>query len=98
MTTMLVNEIKSFPAFHAENDGCTLADDYLGYRSSCFECPFSDCDRGRIQRILRERRNAEVVELSNAGKSLEELASHFNVSVRTIQRILLKEKDYAKAW
>ena len=67
------------------DEGCESAD-------SCLDCPFPQClydqPRGK-QHWLKGLRNKEIARLfSNEGKRVEELASIFGLSQRTIQRAL----------
>jgi hypothetical protein len=58
---------------------------------SCLDCPFPYCVReepwGKAK-FLKLRRAERMVELSKEGKSVGEIASIFEVSVRTVQRAL----------
>ena len=70
---------------HYRDEGCDLAD-------SCLSCPFPRCiydePWGR-QRLLKGRRNREIVRLfRKGGKGVRELAKLFGVSQRTVQRTL----------
>jgi len=75
---------------HYRDEGCELAE-------SCLNCPFPECiydEPGGKQRLLKEQRNAEIVKLFSTGKkSVKELAQMFNLSVRTIQRALKKQRQ-----
>ncbi len=75
---------------HYHDEGCELAE-------SCLNCPFPECiydEPGGKQRLLKEQRNAEIVKLFSTGKkSVKELAQMFNLSVRTIQRALKKQRQ-----
>ncbi len=82
---------------HYRDDGCELATAYLGYKSSCLNCPFPKCiydqSRGR-QRWLKRQRNREIVRLfTTEGKGVSELALSFGVSQRTVQRALKRAKN-----
>jgi len=81
---------------HYQDDGCELATAYLGYKSSCLNCPFPKCiydqPRGR-QHWLKRQRDREIVRLFNVeGKRVKELALSFGVSQRTVQRALKRAK------
>ena len=58
---------------------------------SCLDCPFPYCIReepwGRA-RFLKRMRAGRMAHLRNEGKSVEEIAGMFGVSVRTVQRAL----------
>jgi hypothetical protein len=72
-----------------QDDGCELAD-------SCLNCPFPDCiyaQPGGRQQWLKSLRNQEVLKLHSQGKGVKELGEMFDVSQRTIQRILKRERD-----
>ena len=75
---------------HYQDEGCELAE-------SCLNCPFPECiydEPGGKQRLLKEQRNAEIVKLFSTGKkSVKELAQMFNLSIRTIQRALKKQRQ-----
>ena len=77
---------------HYQDDGCELADEFLGYKSSCLSCPFPKCiydEPGGRQRWLKRLRDKEMARLaSNEGKGIKELALRFGVSQRTVQRAL----------
>jgi len=67
---------------HYPDEGCVLAD-------SCLNCPLPKCieDIG-LARFHREQRGPEVIRLYREGKTRDELAKIFKVSLRTIHRIL----------
>jgi hypothetical protein len=72
-----------------KDEGCELAD-------SCLSCPFPDCicaQPGGKQHWLKGLRDREALRLfTTQGKGVEELALIFDVSRRTIQRILKRAK------
>ena len=77
---------------HYRDQGCELATAYLGHPSLCSECPFPRCiydePRGR-QRWLKRLRDGEILrQFTTEGKGIEELATAFNISQRTVQRVL----------
>lgn len=70
---------------HYRDEGCEFAD-------SCLNCPFPKCiydePRGR-QRWLKGQRDREIVRrFYIEGREVRELALHFGVSQRTVQRTL----------
>ena len=74
------------------DEGCELATAYLGYQSHCSACPLPKCiyeePRGR-QRWLKTLRDKEITrQFTTEGKGLKELALTFNISQRTVQRVL----------
>lgn len=79
------------------DEGCEFADNFLGHKSSCLNCPFLKCiydePRGR-QRWLKRQRDREIIRLFNTeGKGVKELAEMFDISQRTVQRALKKIKE-----
>ena len=82
---------------HYRDDGCELATAYLGYKSSCLNCPFPKCiydqSRGR-QCWLKRQRDREIVRLfTTEGEGVKELALSFGISQRTVQRALKRAKN-----
>jgi len=77
---------------HYRDEGCELATAYLGHRSLCSECPFPRCiydePRGK-QRWRKRLRDREILrQFTTQGKGIKELALAFNISQRTVQRVL----------
>ena len=74
------------------DSGCEAATEYLGRPSSCLKCPFPKCvleKRGvGIVRAKKFSRNDRIRQFSAGGKTVKELAVHFDVGVRTIQRAI----------
>jgi hypothetical protein len=74
---------------HYRDEGCELAE-------SCLNCPFPECiydEPGGKQRLLKGQRDTEIARLfSTEKRSVKELAQMFNLSVRTIQRALKKQR------
>ncbi len=72
---------------HYHDNGCTLAD-------SCLKCPFPRCvydlPRGG-SRLFKAARNKEITRLFALDNTVNELATKFGVSSRTIYRILKKK-------
>jgi len=80
-----------------QDDGCELATNYLGHKSSCLDCPFTRCihdePRGKQHHIKRSR-DSEIVNLfKSEGKGVKELALMFDVSQRTVQRALKRSEN-----
>jgi len=75
---------------HYQDDGCEFA-------VSCLSCPFPECiyaQPGGRQQWLKRLRDGEVLKLFNdQSKGVRELAEMFDVSQRTIQRILKRARD-----
>jgi hypothetical protein len=82
---------------HYRDEGCELATAYLGYQSCCSECPFPGCiydePRGRQRREKRLRDKEIMKQFTTGGKGLRELALTFNISQRTVQRVLKRAKN-----
>jgi len=76
-------------SYSGADSGCEAATSYLGRPSSCLKCPFPKCvfeKRGvGIIRAKKFSRNDRIRELAAGGKTVKELAVHFDVGVRTIQ-------------
>jgi len=70
---------------HYRDEGCEIAD-------SCLNCPLPKCiydEPGGKQHWLKKQRNKQIVGLfTTKGKGVKELALMFNVSQRTVQRVL----------
>ncbi len=70
--------------FPYEDKGCELS-------SSCLNCPFPSCleeEPWGKERFLKRRRAERMTELKREGKSVQEIARIFEVSLRTVQRWL----------
>ena len=82
---------------HYRDDGCEFADDFLSYKSSCLSCPFPKCvydEPGGGQRWLKKLQAREMVRLfASEGEGVKEIALHFGVSQRTVQRALKRVKN-----
>jgi hypothetical protein len=75
--------------YRYQDDGCELA-------SSCLNCPFPCCvyeiPRGK-QAFIKGQRDSEIAKLFLEGnRNVPELARHFAVSVRTVQRVLQRHQ------
>jgi hypothetical protein len=75
---------------------CRYKDEGCEYARACLDCPFPQClydePRGR-QRWLKDLRNREINRLYEAGKNVRELAVMFDVSDRTIQRAVRRDRE-----
>lgn len=75
-----------------QNNGCDVATNYLGKKSSCLDCPFSECiydQPGGKQQLSKRLRAQEMARLfTTEGKGIKELSALFDVSQRTVQRAL----------
>ena len=70
--------------FPYEDGGCELF-------PSCLNCPFSKCIKEEPwgkEKFLKLKRAERMVELKREGKSMEEIAGIFGVSIRTVRRWL----------
>jgi hypothetical protein len=79
---------------------CRYQDEGCEYAASCLRCPFERCideEPGGRLHWLRVQRDREIVRLFTAEKkTVGELARHFEVSARTVQRALKNPDCYAK--
>ena len=77
---------------HYRDEGCEVATVCCGHQSHCAECPFPRCiyeEPGGKQRWLKKTRDCEMLrQFTTEGKGIKELALAFNVSQRTVQRVL----------
>ena len=75
-------------------------DEGCQFYPSCLNCPLPRCieeePRGK-QRLKKIARAIRMGELKQSGKSLEEIASTFAVSKRTVQRALATLWDYRRS-
>jgi len=91
-------ELDLLPEYcHYRDEGCELAGAYLGHQSHCSECPFPQCiydqPRGK-QHLLKGLRDEEILrQFTDEGKGIKELALAFNVSQRTVQRVLKRTRN-----
>lgn len=71
---------------------CQYQDNGCEFAESCLNCHLPICiydEPGGKQRLLKRRRNAEMIRLATVeGKSIREIAPIFGVSTRTVQRAL----------
>ena len=77
--------------FPYEDNGCELY-------PSCLSCPFPHCIKEEPwgkERFLKTRRARRMLALKKEGKSNEEIARIFQVSVRTVQRWLRVVREAA---
>ena len=87
-------------SYSGSDSGCEAATEYLGYPSSCLQCPFKKCiyDERRVASILtirKRQRDEQILKGLSEGKEVLEMASIFGVSKRTIQRVRDKHKKRA---
>ena len=70
---------------------CQYVDDGCEFARSCLECPYSVCvydqpvSRRRKFRTIRDK---QICRLFKSGRDVNELADIFNLSGRTVQRIV----------
>ena len=74
---------------------CQYRDEGCEFSGSCLQCRMEQCiydqPRGK-RRMLKAMRDKNVLDLFQQGKTTRELAGMFNVTRRTIQRVLKKQK------
>lgn len=72
---------------HYRDEGCEIS-------SSCLNCPLPRCiydQPGGRRRWLKKHRNYQIIKsASTRGLGVKELATEYNLSQRTIQRVLKK--------
>ncbi len=77
---------------HYKDEGCELA-------SSCLNCPFPQCTldipRGK-QQFLKGQRDKKILEGYRQGKKVARLAEEFDISQRTVQRVLQRYRSQNK--
>jgi len=67
-----------------KDDGCSVSE-------SCFTCPLPRCryeEPGGLRGVLNEMRDRQILALKQAGAPVEDLADRFQVSRRTVFRVL----------
>ena len=67
-----------------KDDGCSISE-------SCFTCPLPRCryeEPGGLRGVLNEMRDRQILALKQAGAPVEDLADRFQVSRRTVFRVL----------
>ncbi|HSP56633.1 MAG TPA: helix-turn-helix domain-containing protein [Dehalococcoidia bacterium] len=67
-----------------KDDGCSVS-------PSCFACPLPRCryeEPGGLRAVLNQMRDSEILALKRAGVPVEDLALRFQVSRRTVFRVL----------
>jgi hypothetical protein len=74
---------------------CHYKDEGCEYAYSCLSCPFPQCfyddPRGSYHRF-KALRNKEIKRLLKAGRKVKELALLFQISQRTINRVLKSKR------
>lgn len=78
------------PEYYSYQDqGCELS-------PLCLKCPRPQCaldEYGGIAGALRARRDNRIIEQASKGKNTSELAELFELSMRTVQRILKDDRE-----
>ncbi len=67
-----------------KDDGCSVS-------PSCFTCPLPRCryeEPGGLRAVLNQMRDSEILALKQQGVPVEDLALRFQVSRRTVFRVL----------
>ncbi len=88
-------DVKTDEEYYYRDNGCELS-------PSCRDCPLPRCayeEPGGIQQVKMNLRNSHIVDLATQGKEVKEIAALYQVSVRSIQRILqpYRKKNGRKA-
>ncbi len=83
-------EMDLHPEYYAyQDEGCELS-------PSCLQCPRPQCaldECGGIAGVLRNQRDNRIVDQADKGKNTRQLAEAFELSKRTVQRILKQDRD-----
>jgi hypothetical protein len=90
---ILVREDALPENMHYRDDGCEVS-------PSCLRCPLPRCrydEPGGIRSLLAESRDREIVRLRLEGWRVEDLAEHFQVSRRSVFRILKRHTKPGQA-
>ena len=78
--------------YKGADSGCEAATEYLGYQSSCLNCPFPKCVLDEMgigfARARKRNRNEEIRQRFNDGEGIADLAKAFGVCQKTIQRVV----------
>ena len=99
MESELTNDITQGSLFRDQHNELDLPPEYCHYRDegcefadSCLNCPLPKCiyeEPGGRQHWLKRQRDRQIVRLFTIeGKGVKELALMFNISQRTVQRVL----------
>ncbi len=77
---------------HHPDRGCAAASLALGGRpSSCFACPFPECD-DNVNNVRRNLRDGQIVALAQQGRLVPAIARETKVSQRTVRRVLQRRQ------
>ena len=70
------------------DEGCDLF-------PSCLNCPLPQCryDGPERRQVVKELRNEEVIRLHDEGETISQLAQRYQVSTRTIYRIVRRSDE-----
>lgn len=75
----------SLPEFtRYRDDGCDISE-------SCFECPLPRCryeEPGGLRAVLNETRDRQILFLRSKGLGVDDIATRFGVSRRTVFRVI----------
>ncbi len=78
---------------------CQYRDEGCELSGSCLQCRLSHCIYDQPQgkrRMLKAMRDRKIVGLFHKGKKTKELAAMFNITRRTVQRILKSSKSASR--
>jgi len=84
-------EITSAPEPDRNSDFYNYRDEGCELSPSCLRCPLPCCAyelEGGVNRIIKSRRNAKIVDQAKKGASQGSIAKNMNISRRTVQRII----------
>jgi methylphosphotriester-DNA--protein-cysteine methyltransferase len=87
---------KNVPSIERALDPEVYRDTGCAVHSACLSCPLPRCrydEPGWLQREERSARDAEVLTIrAHQALTVEQLASRFNLSQRTVHRILQRSR------
>ena len=66
-------------------------DEGCEHAARCLDCPFTKClleEPGGRQHFFKAKRNNQILKMHSEGKTTAEIAAQFDVSERTIQRVV----------
>ena len=78
---------------------CTYKDEGCSLAPSCLNCPFPRCFEDKPldrQKWSIERRDREIIRKYRRGLKMKRLALHFNISLRTVKRVIREAKIHQR--
>ena len=76
-------------SYSGADSGCPEATNFLGYTSSCLNCPFPSCIyEGGSANYSREQRNAKIIQMDKEGKTVGQIAVEMGIGRRQVERVI----------